>query len=137
MKRTTSIDRMLLSIIEIASVLTMFVLILFIVYLLSGTLAVQTDSMNLPYQFLSMNNDPVFNILATISGITIGTACLALVLLLLVPIDENTDTGIAIFFALIGMGFAAGLVRMSLSVTIQFFVRLLSWIFINPTAIPR
>lgn len=71
-------------------------------------------------------NDPVFNILATGSGITIGTACVALVLLLLVPIDENINTGIAIFFALIGLGFAAGLVRMSISATIQFFVHLLS-----------
>lgn len=126
MKRTTSIDRALLSIIEIAVGLTMLVLILFIVYLLGGIVAVQSASMSLPYQFLSMNNDPVFNILATVSGITIGTACIALVLLLLVPIDENDDIGIAIFFALIGVGFAAGLVQISISATMQFFIHLLS-----------
>lgn len=126
MKRTTSIDRALLSIIEIAMVLTMLALILFIMYILGGILIVPSASMSLPYQFLSMNNDPIFNILVTVSGITIGTACISLVLLLLVPIDENDDTGIAIFFALIGVGFAAALVRMSMSATILFFIHLLS-----------
>ena len=121
-RRTTAIDRTLISIIEIAMALSVVVVVLFVGYLLGGTLVSQTDGVSLPYQFLSMNDDPVFNTLATITGTTLGTGCGALVLFTLLSNNDSVDASIAIFFALVGLGFSAGLVRISIPVTVRFLV---------------
>jgi hypothetical protein len=119
----THIDRALVSIIAIAAGLSITTVIIFSIYVLGGTLLLYTGDVTLPYQFLSAHNDPVFNTLATVAGITIGTACIALVFFALVSQNREADIGIVVFFALVGLGFAAGLVRMSLTVTLRFVVQ--------------
>ena len=122
-KRTTALDRTLISIIEIAMVLSVVVVVLFTGYLLGGTLVSQTDGISLPYRFLSMNDDPVFNTLATATGMSLGTGCIALVLFELLSPNNSVDASIAIFFALVGFGLSAGLVRISMPVTLRFLVQ--------------
>lgn len=122
---TTDIDRALITIIEIAALLTVVTLFIFMTYIIGGTLLSQIGGMSLPYSFLSVNSDPVFNILVTVSGVTIGTGCLALVFFALVSQKNDAGVGIVVFFALVGLGFAAGLVRLSIAVTLRFLVHLI------------
>lgn len=121
----TNLDRALVTSIVITAAFSILTVIVFVLYLTGGFLLLQTGSGTLPYQFLSLDSDPVFNTLTTVSGIVIGTMCMVLVLFALVS-QKNEDTdSIVLFFALIGIGFAAGLVRMSLGVTLRFFGQLL------------
>jgi hypothetical protein len=94
----------------------------FLLYILGGFLLLQTDDIALSYQFLSIHDDPVFNALAAVSGITIGISCITLVFFALISQRNDTDVAIVLFFALVGTGFAAGLVRMSIGITIRVFV---------------
>jgi hypothetical protein len=124
---TTNLDRALISIIKTSAVLSVVVVSIFLMYILGGILFLQISDVDLPYRFLSTHNDPVFNTLATMSGTTIGTACIALVFFTLVSQknDNDNDAAIVLFFALVGIGFAAGLIRMSIAVTLQFFANLI------------
>lgn len=122
---TTNLDRALAKCIVITATFSILSGIAFVLYLTGGFLLLQSDSVILPYQFLSFDSDPVFNTLATVSGIAIGTTCLGLVFFALVS-QKNEDTvSLVVFFALIGIGFAAGLIRMSIGVTLRAFGQLL------------
>jgi hypothetical protein len=120
----THLDRALLLLIQISVILSVVVVSIFSIYLVGGVLLLHTGDITFPYQFLSVHNDPVFNTLATVAGISIGTTCMALVFFTLLSQKNNPNVGIVLFFALIGMGFAAGLIRMSLTVTLRFVINL-------------
>jgi hypothetical protein len=122
---TTDIDRALITTMEIAATLSVIVISLFAMYILGGALLLRMGSMTLPYMFLSVSSDPVFNILSTISGITIGTGCLALMFFALISKKNDTNVGVVVFFAIVGIGFAAGVVRMSIAVTLRFLFQII------------
>jgi hypothetical protein len=80
-------------------------------YALLGTLLTWTGLLTLPYPFLSVASDPVFNLLGFIAGIAITLASGGLLVLLLMNDLQRVGNQFAVLLIGISIGSSAALLR--------------------------
>ncbi len=93
----------------------------FIFYIVGGFLGIRLGVVHLPYSFLSLQTDPVFNLLAASIGILVCVGASALLFLTYLNDYINPGNDIVILCSCIGFGFGAGVLR----ITAPFLIDLL------------
>ena len=68
---------------------------------------------NFPYPFFSLQADPLFNVFAALIGLLICIATSSLLFLIGFIDTDNSSRGIVIFLGFIGLGFGAGVIRLT------------------------
>ena len=86
---------------------------LFGIYVVGGLLGTTMELFSFPYPFLSLEADPLFDVLAASIGILICIATSSLLFLtaLVGSNNFNVSQEIVILFSFIGLGFGASIIR--------------------------
>lgn len=98
---------------------------LFLLYVVGGFLGMMTGLFMLPYPFLSLHADPLFNVLAASTGILICVTTSTLIFLTAFTSYQNQNYDIVMFFSFIGFGFGAGAIRFTAPTVVSILVGLL------------
>lgn len=96
-------------------------------YAIGGWLALLSGLYSPSYPFLALNADPVFNLFGTVIGLVIcqGTGTI-IVLALMESLElEKRRNQIALLWAFFGFGSGAGLIRLTVDVTLPFLTHIL------------
>ncbi|WP_227379867.1 hypothetical protein [Haladaptatus halobius] len=91
----------------------------FLLYVVTGTLATITGIWMPQYPFLSLTADPYFAVLGFLAGLDICLGTGALIILYMMHGIETTRGQISTLAAFIGFGFGAGVISMTLPTILQ------------------
>lgn len=93
----------------------------FILYIVGGFLSIRIGLLHLSYSFLSLETDPLLNLLAASVGLSVCVGTSALLFLNNLNGQDNTSHDLVILCSFIGFGFGAGVLR----ITAPFLIDLL------------
>jgi hypothetical protein len=93
-----------------------------IAYIIGGYVAVSTGAITPGYRFLAVNTDPVFNGLVALVSLCVCLGTGSLVLLALFSRIDTTNDRIAVLLSLVGLGFGAAVLEVSLQPIVGVFV---------------
>lgn len=91
-------------------------------YIVGGFLGMKTGFLHLPYVFLSLQDDPLFNLLVASLGVLLCVLNGTVFFLTAFAGYDNDYREIVIFASCIGFGFGAGVVRISFRQVVALFL---------------
>ena len=113
------------AVVRLASTGLLLTGILFITYVIFGLMNNVVDLLTTPYEFLTLHDDPFFNLFAFLISLLICIMSGALIFLTLVTGYDHRQNEFIIISGSIAFGFGAGAVRFTVSNVIDIFIGLL------------